>query len=488
MQRLLIAALLVLLLASLFTGWLNRTTRDGEPVLYWVTDANPARQVQVDGFHRWLERTGRPRFRLELDTANVSGGKIEIQAVSGVCADLIDATGGPNLRFRQAMGILTDITDWAREMGFAPENTYPAMEPELCVDGRQYAFPCNVTVAMLWVNRATLARHGLAVPPRRWSLDDFEALGRAYVAAANQPGRPRRHFFVNSMPPLTLARSLGVDLFNETQTACALDTPATVAVFERIRRWIDDDRLLPSLADQQQFATEAGYGGAAFQLFNSGNYAMVWGGRYALIQFRQFGALDLAVVEPPHGGFPNAFTGTRATAVYAGGRNQELARHFLAYLASEEYNLNIVEDGDALPPNPAYTRVETFLRPPAHTNEWGCHEVFAETAQTIAIAGASSPFVLDKVATRHLDHAFGKYLAGLSDAATAVREATQRIDDEIARALRENGKLRPEHAVRQRRQREIERYRRDGRRVPLDWLDNPFHRRYYVWKGWADPA
>ncbi len=51
----------------------------------------------------------------------------------------------------------------------------------------------------------------------------------------------------------------------------------------------------------------------------------------------------------------------------------------------EDYNMQIVRDGDALPPNPKYVETDAFKRPPDYPNEWGCHEVHSEAAQTIAI-------------------------------------------------------------------------------------------------------
>ena len=34
-------------------------------------------------------------------------------------------------------------------------------------------------------------------------------------------------------------------------------------------------------------------------------------------------------------------------------------------------------------------------------------------------------------------------------------------------------------------QEKIDSYRQQGRTVPLAWIINPFHRKYYVSKGWA---
>jgi hypothetical protein len=68
---------------------------------------------------------------LLVDTANMASEKVLIQGVSGVCADLVDHTGGAPMRFRHSVGMLEDVTDDALEMGFDTSQTYPAIRAEL---------------------------------------------------------------------------------------------------------------------------------------------------------------------------------------------------------------------------------------------------------------------------------------------------------------------------------------------------------------------
>jgi ABC-type glycerol-3-phosphate transport system substrate-binding protein len=358
-------------------------------------------------------------------------------------------------------------------------------------------------------------------------------------------------------------RSLGLSQYNETLTACTLDDPRTVRVLRLIYKWTYEDHIIPTLAERDSFATDAGYGGSTIQLFNSGNYALFPCCRYGLIQLRNFQKsrrekgqprLELAVVEPPHGGFPNASTGTRASAVYKGGRHQDLAKYFLAYLASEDYNLNIVRDSDALPPNPKYTRTEAYRRPlamlpdltaffpysaperrellpefsrrfyavtdtidrgrpidvdslpmppkPASMGqaeyekaladfraeywelvldvrtEWGCHEVSAESAETIAIPYSTSPFILSAEASRIVNKAMEEFMSDRCSAEDAARAMQEGVNAEIERNLREDPRLRPRYSKLCDRQRQIEARRAAGGKLPAEWLLDPFHRRY----------
>ncbi len=568
MKYFFMAILAALIAASVFTYKLNPETRSEVPILYWMTDRNPAREVQVATFDKWLEKNGYPRYELRLDMVNIASDKVVIQAVSGVCGDIIGHTGGSNMRFRHAVGFLEDLTEWAEQLGFDPSQTYAAMRPEITIGGRQFAFPCNVYVQMLWVDRNTFRKYGLPSPERRWTFDEFADLGKRFVQAANTPGQPRRFFFTDRIDIQQMGRSLGLSRFNETMTACTLDDERMVRVLELKYEWTYEDHILPTLADQQSFATESGYGGSTIQLFNSGNYAMYQCGRYGLIQLREFNKtrleqgrplLDLDVVEPPHGGFPNGATGTRAAAIYKGGKNKNLAKYFLAYLASADYNMNIVRDADALPPNPKYTDTEAYRRPlpmlpdiipyfpypedtrkeivaefaeafyrvtdvfdrdrpltpedlpapprpksmsegdytaklaafradylaliPVYKAEWGCHEAFSEAARDIAVPYSTSPFILNQVASRFIRRAEEDFMSHRLSAQEAAREMAARVNGEIQRTLEEDPKKQKLYDELVALQEKIDQRKAEGRRIPLEWISNPFHRQYYAWKG-----
>lgn len=490
MKYLLLVILALLVVASLVIRASFPESHSEVPVIYWVTDSNSARQEQVQLFQRWLvdnghtTTDGKPKVTLKLDTNNGTMEKVLIQGVSGIGGDLLDIRPG-SMRYLQDVGLLADITEPAREMGFAPSHTYAAMRPEITVDDRQYTFPANVFVRMMWVNKAAFEDLGLELPPRRWTLDEFERRGEVFVEAANAGLERQTHFFANDVDLLTMHRSLGLSVFNETLTQCTLDDPRFAHVLELKRRWRYELGLLPTAAEESSFQTASGTGGAAMQLFARGQYAMFVSGRYALVKLRHLGELSLDVVEPPNGGYPNALTGTRSTAIYVGGKHQNLAELFLSYLASEPYNMQIVRDGDALPPVPQYTQIEAFLRPPGHRNEWGTHAVFAEAVETIAIGGVYSPFVLDSVVQRHIDYAEEAVMANRLSPEAAARQAAQRINAEIHRNANETAESRQRYRKLLEVQAKIDELRERGEPIPLELIQNPFYQHYYQDEGWT---
>lgn len=486
-----IAVILLLASAAIYASYPD--LRSDVPVIYWVTDPNPARERQVATFHQWLideghvTEDGEPKVELRLDVGNNDLSKKIIQGVSGVAGDVMDI-GSPLLGYLAQVGILQDVTDVAEQMGFSTAQTYEAVEPEITVDGRQYGFPCNVTAHMLWVNKATFEKYGQPSPPHRWTLDEFEQRGKAFVEAANEPGERQTVFFLNNIPLPILFRSMGLGHFNETLTGCTLDDPRFVEVLKRKRKWIYEDRILPSAQERDSFDTAGGYGGATLQLFNRGNYAMFMSGRYALIKLRdfaeRFGPLDMDVVEPPHDGFPNTTTFARTATVYVGGGHPDLAHLFLAFLASEAYNELIVDDADALPPNPIYTELEAFKRPPDYPNEWGLHEMFVEAAESIAIGGEYSPFVLTSFVNRQMTQAEQSVLIGRLTAEEAAAWLAQTINDQIHRNLRQDPALRDRYEQRLAQQAQIDALRAAGEPVPAALIENPFHRKYYAAQDW----
>ena len=208
---------------------------------------------------------------------------------------------------------------------------------------------------------------------------------------------------------------------------------------------------------------------------------MMGSGRYMLIQFRQFDEpINLAVAEPPHAGFPNTSIGARGAGVYAGGEHPELAMLFLAYLASERYNQQIVRDADALPPNPKYTRTPDYLRPVKYPNEWGTHEAFSEAAQTIAIGGVYSPFVLPEIVARIEKDSLDLMMNGGVSPGAAAAETQRLVLAEIRRSLEEQPELRARYRELRERQGRIDDLKARGEPVPMDWIENPFYQRWYA--------
>ncbi|MBL4700743.1 MAG: carbohydrate ABC transporter substrate-binding protein [Phycisphaeraceae bacterium] len=360
-------------LASIATWKMLPASKYDVPVVYWVTDPNPARIEQIAIFQRWLKKDpSRPAMHILLDAANSRTEKKIIQGVSGVGGDTMDIGGGGGMRYFNAIGLLEPVTEFAKKYNYDLSTTYEAIRPELAQDGEQYIYPCNVYATAYWVDNAQFDELGMKHPPLRWDFDTFERIGKEYVTKANKGSDRQTRFLASSVDTELLHRSMGLARFNETLTRCQLDDERYIKALELKYKWTYKDHIVPTAAEASGFDVESGYGGPAVYLFSQGNYAMFNMGRYALIRLRELQQerldsgkplMKLGILEPPHGGFPITRTGTRALGVYSGGKNKELAVIFQSYLASKDYNMQVVRDADALPPNPKYTKTAAFEKP-----------------------------------------------------------------------------------------------------------------------------
>ena len=500
MKYLFLIVLLILVSAGAVTIMTEPDLRSDVPVIYWATDLSSARFRQADLFHLWLidqghvTPEGKPIVELRLDLiGRADNSKKLVQSVAGVASDVMDCSIGQ----MHALGVLEDVTEEARALGFDTSQTYTALEPELVRDGRQYGFPCNVSIICFFINTDRFKALGIKPPPAEWDYETFERIGREFVSKANLPGERQTVFFCDSATGwrayvfmLNMIRSQGLSVFNETMTRCTLDDPRFAEALGRLRQWVYDDHLMPSAAEEASISAESGFSGASLSLFYTGRYGMIFNGRWALIRLRDFDRpMQLSISQFPNspGGFANNLVGTRAAAVYKGSEHKDLAALFLSFLASDAYNMEIVEDADALPPNPAFAQLEAYRHPPAYPNEWGTHEAFSTAAQRFGIANDESPFVPVVTVSRLISEGRDKVMTDppMAPAEQAAREVAEAINREIELSLADSQSRQELYIELCRTQDEIDRRRASGEPVPLAWITNPFHRKYYVEMGWV---
>ena len=519
------------------------------PVLYWVTDRNPAREQQVAIFQAWL-REAHPdvKIDLRLDMGQGDYQKQVVQGVSGVAGDLIDVYGGGTVRYMNAVGIAADVTDAAAARGFGPDATFPALREDVTETDpqgrrRQYVFPCNVANTAFFVNLDTIEHVGMTAPPAIWTVGEFERYGREYARKANAPGtfadrRPR--FLADSVDIDVLTRSYGTDLFDETLTGPALDqrvyTPAGLsdtvgfaAALGKVFEWTNGpDRFLPAQSDLDAMSSGGGYGGLATGAFVRGDYALYRTGRWGLIQFREvnrqrvdpadYAALErgelgeaerrditdagrslplrLAIAGSPYQTLANVGINARSAMVYSGGKNQDLALYFLEFLASKPYNDNIIADADGLPPVPAYARGPDYLRPAVDPRrgvyaqtEWAVHAPLLRDAETLAIPNGYSPFVLYTIAfddrQKFIDEVMSRVRPPGEAARLAADRVRRRFDESLAR-LEPDDPRRTQYARWRADQERIDAIKARGGKIPAGLIRNPYYLKYYESIGMLD--
>lgn len=473
--------------ASAALYWTAPEQQNEMPVLYWITQNDETKRETVRLFTEWRKDQGLPPVELKIDNANQEVTKKLAHGLAGVGADLFDTYLYQTELFASS-GMFMDVTEIAKEMGFSPAETYPAFHDDIVVNGRQYGFPRNAGSPVFWINREAFARYGIPEPAERWTWDEFEKIGTAFVNAANPPGTRQRSYFVQTLRPDIFRRGLGLSIFNETMTACVLDDPRNAEVMRRFYRWTTELRLVPTQAEIMNLTAGGEMAGSGvFYLFNKGRIATMYIPRYALMRLRPMGKMDLRVIEPPHSGFPNMIFTTGFVGVYKNTKHPEAALSFLKFLTTERFNMLVINSGDSLPPVPKFRYTEAFLRPPDRPDEWHLQEFFARAAPTLGIGLSRSPFILSEriyqPVTGHEAAVIDSVLAGQISPEDAGRIEQQRINAEIASNVAKDPKLRALYERLTAVQRRIDQRKAEGRPIPADWITNPFHLTYYKAQG-----
>lgn len=479
----------MILMGSLYIILTEPHSDDSIPTLYWVTDANPTRYQQIELFHDWLIQNkhttpeGNAIVRIKLETGGIDNKKL-IHGVSGVAGDLIDLS---DIDQYQKLGILEDVTEQGKSLGFDIHQTFPSLKPSLYFNDKQYGYPCNVSIHSCWVNTETFAKLEMEAPPEKWDVETFEKIGKEFVLKANKEKERQEVFFMNKpsdwllIPWLTtLIRSMGQSTFNETLTDSTLDQGAFAEALRLNLKWVEEDHLFPSSAEASSFNSEGGFGGSLMSLFLEGNYGMITTGRWVLVRLRDLEEPPrVSVSRYPFKYFENSVVMTRAACIYKGSKHKKLAALFLSFLASQTYNEQIVQCADALPSNPKYLHSNEFLKPIHFPNEWGAHEVPARSAQEISIAETKSPYISYSSIVKVIREADEKVQNHISEPVEAAKEANLAIREEIQRNLKHRPKLKKQFDKDKFRQNQINRMKENGEKIPTSLISNPFYKKYY---------
>ncbi len=455
------------------------------PIITWVTAYNPVRVQQIALFRQWLTNHGYPDVEVRLDLNNGGVQKTITQGVAGVAADLIDNSGGL-IWFYKEMGIATPINDIEKNYGYPDSERFHSASSEYMSGSNQYAFPCNVSAPGLAINLDALAACGLPAPETAFSMETFEKMATVFTERANK-GKPHQDkFFVDDVPIDILRHSMKVSTFNETLTASTLKQEGTIKALKKIYEWVYEKHFMPSVAESQSFAVEAGFGTPAFQLWNKGNFACINTGRWLLIQIRQMKSKpNCSYTTFPYELIPYAPMQSRCIMVYKGTAHLDAAKSFVAYLRSPEYNKSIVESLDSLPPSPKYMDSEEFLHPVGYSNEWKLHAGTKEVALKYGYGKEYSPYCLMVNYNKQENKIWQGYMSKVIKAEEAVNAMDTALNQEIKDFVSRHTDIQDQFQKAKERQVVIEGYKKRGEKIPADLIDNVYLRKLYLEDGRA---
>ncbi|MEX1295712.1 MAG: sugar ABC transporter substrate-binding protein [Candidatus Limnocylindrales bacterium] len=288
------------------------------------------------------------------------------EAASGTAPDVFWIPGTDVARFG-TNGIIADLREFADASGHSDDAFYPGPMFHLTYDpatgeagGPLWGLPRDVSTFALYLNNDLIAEAG-AEDPRElaangeWTWEKFIEVGEAVAALGPDV---KAYGQSNWWGPYGVwMNGAGGGFFNEDRTACALDTPESIAGLQQ----------LVDIYGLDNFALS--YGEDAEPGFQAGTIAMFQNGRWATPGMRANANFDWDVVALPEGPVPGGnwlFWG--AYAANAESENLEAAWRVIEALTQPEVQATIAELGANIPSRLGEQTEEDFLTftPPAN--------------------------------------------------------------------------------------------------------------------------
>ena len=452
---------------------LPEKTPPGKVPLIWVSDANPERYEQVDLFNSL-----NPDLHLTVDPGSWGVMKNVVQCSAGMGGDMIDAINESNIQTYQRAGILLDITEEARAMGFGPETLAPSVRPTVMaevlnekgeLEERQFTYPANVYHSFIYYNKNILDKLGVPYPPRDLTWEKYIELAQQLTITRPDSSIPEV-FGAAGAGSWPLVWNYGGDAFNADGTRCTIgEKPySNAAIF--LHRLYYDFKVEPTPVEKAGVASRGGFGTGYLNWFGEGRVALFWGSRYSLIQLRRFQAEQREAraeylkrhpdAKPDEGpqvirfgcsliprfenGERSVPFGARCSGINAQGRHLKEALRALRFLSTPEYSETINRGADSKPGNVAYNRIELF-RNPDFPGEDDVHEVALESLP-LGRLPRRSHFLTNAALSRITSAANGKMIADPKltpeEIATIWREAQAEAEREILTNIQRDRKLR----------------------------------------------
>ncbi|MBL8991867.1 MAG: extracellular solute-binding protein [Spirochaetia bacterium] len=481
--------LTILTALILFTHAVNfRNSRKvavlGTPKVYWATAVFASRPIQMAAFSKWLAEHGHPPVNLTIDPGNQGVQKLVVQGVAGVGADCVDLDLN-QVPYVDEVGLARDQEPIAREFGFSTDEYLPYVNDILRSGNRLLAAPFSPFHMMYVVNEDAFEKLGMNSPPERWTFEQFESIGVEYVKRANAGKKRRDSWFSSGIWIDPLIRSLGLSYLNETLSAGTLNDARTVKTLERVKYWKEVLHLLPTAAETSSLFSGSDVNLSQADYLIQGRFAMLWTGRFVFTALRAVnGTSSFTAVEPPHGGIPNTLGLGRVTVLNMAGKNNELARYFMAFISSDDFSAVQADTADGMPPLKRWLTNDRLLRPVGHTNEWKGHAAFTRGV-SLAMVRETSPFCLTHEWQKEIAGVESGYYSGVYTAPEAARIMQEKIQQNISKYLSRHPERKPAYEKALAKQKSIDAIKARGEKVPAAMIDNPALRRLMLEGGKA---
>lgn len=303
--------------------------------------------------------------------------KLKVEMASGSAPDIVWIPGASTADYAGA-GQILDIKPYIdKDSSFKLSDFYDQPIQELTNNGKIYGLPRDISTMVVYYNEDLFKAAGLPTPKElsaqgKWNWDALLASAQKLTDSSKQQyglgfgdwWGPAWGYFVNAA---------GGGVFNQDRTACALNTPESIAG-AKFARQLYDQKLVPA-GDQDGEA-----------LFNAGKVGMYFNGRWFTPGVRTTAGNKFKwdVAEMPQGKVKSTWLFWGPYVVYAKTKNPDAAWEVMKQITSSEAMAKVAEMGTNIPARKNKEAVDVFLKstPPASNDAFikGTEYAVAERA------------------------------------------------------------------------------------------------------------
>jgi len=337
----------------------------GEPVeIRWRTRPDNDAEAEVyASISEQIDEANGDAVSLSYEPGTNEGSPYQDQLVTeianGTAPDVFWIPGTDIARFQQE-GLILDLAPMAAEGGFDTSEFYPepmyhlTFDPELGEPGDHlWGLPRDVSTFALYLNNDLIAEAGADDPRALAAAGEWD--WEAFVEVAEQVtelGGANRGFAMNGWWANygAFMNAAGGGFFTEDRTACALDSPESIAGLTQVRDMYDAGLTVP-------------FGEDGEAPWKAGTVGMFINGRWATPGARADASFNWDVVELPQG--PSGSQGNwlfwGAYVVNAETENPAEAWELVQALTAADIQGQISELGANIPSRMSDAAIEAFL-------------------------------------------------------------------------------------------------------------------------------
>ena len=273
-----------------------------------------------------------------------------------------------------------------------PDLIWPVAQKGTMLDGRSYAYPCNVWWCLIAYHKDLFDKAGVPYPKPGWTWSDFVETAKKLTIRDSATGRAEQ-FGLLGIDGVEMAFNFGADFLNKTGTRCAFHSREAVEAIQLSIDFQEKHHISPTASETANMAAQGGWGAGAINLFGAKKGAMMRFGRYGLINWRLVNEeakkkglpppLHIGFVPPPVKKRQYLYGGTRICVINAHSPRRYEAVDFIAYLAGPRYGRQINWSADCIPGPRRWTRTPEQLSNPRYPEEHDSDIHWRETAADI---------------------------------------------------------------------------------------------------------